>query len=515
MSEITIDDIMNIDVDAELARRHHLDFIDYTWQKSDKFIIGHHTRVICNEIDMAIEGYNKGIDQFVIVTVPPRHGKTDIISRYLPPHFLGMFPESEVLVATYGQDLSNEISTFSRDIIGSPEYMKVYPDIRLNPKSKSIQNWKLDNGKGGTHWVGIGGGSTGRGYHLGIIDDFIKDRQDAESEIIREKQWRWFTDVLMKRRAPVSITFILATPWHVDDLIGRIKKKMKKDPVFPQFKIITLPYKSDDYEKEYLFLERFPESWYLAQESVLGMYGIASLLQCNPVLRGGNLLKTSNVKIIDESELPEGLRFVRGWDLASSEKQRIKQDPDYTVGVLAAIKWVMKKEINQKMAIIYIKDVVRIRSEAPERNSRIIQTVKLDGGNVRVGIETVAGYKDTYTIMKDILKGICMVKNINVSRDKMSRASALEPVFEIGNVYLVEGDWNKKFLSEVSSFPSGAHDDQVDGLVVCWEMMKSGPVSDATVSSENAEIKAVREVDIKERTEERGKFDGSGRRSMI
>jgi len=510
-----LNEFMDVDLDIEIAKKSHLDFIDYTWQRKENFIIGNHTKVICSEIDEAIKLYRQGISPFLIIMVPPRHGKTDIISRYLPPHFLGEFPESEILVATYGQDLSNEISVFSRDLICSPEYKKIYPGIELNPNNKSIQNWKLDNGIGGTHWVGVGGGSTGRGYHLGIIDDYMKDRQNAESETIREKQWYWFTNVFMTRSAPVSITIILATPWHVDDIIGRIKKEMKKNKNFPQFKIITMGYKSDDYEGGYLFLKRFSATWYKQKEAALGTYGVASLLQCNPVLRGGNMLKTDKIKIIDESELPENLKWVRGWDLASSKKERVKSDPDYTVGVQMAIVWIKQSEVDIKIPHIYIKDVVRLREEAPARNRIIIQTTKMDGPTVKVGIETVAGYKDAYTIMKDVLQGVALVRNINVSSDKVSRASALEPIFEAGNVYLVKGEWNKKFIMEVGAFPSGKHDDQVDGLIAGYEMQKSGPVSSETVSSSKSEVTEHRDVDISERKEDRGRFEGGSRSNLI
>jgi predicted phage terminase large subunit-like protein len=508
-------DFLNIDIGAEISKKSHLKFIEYCWQKSSSFIIGYHTRKICDEIDNVINEYDRGKSCFLIIKVPFRHGKSDIISRYLPPHFLGRFPESEVLVATYGQDLSNDLSRFSRSIIQSDQYKKIYPEIKLSPHSYSIQNWKLDNLKGSTHWVGVGGGITGRGYHLGIIDDYLKNREDAESQLIRDKQWAWFTDVFMTRAAPVSITVILATPWHVDDLIGRIEKEMGENKDFPDFKIITLPAISENYKNKYLFLERFSELWYKQKMAVLGSYGIASLLQCNPVLRGGNLLKTDNIKILSQEEFPKDLNFVRGWDLASSEKQRLKKDPDYTAGVLATVILEKKEDIDIKIPKLYIKHVTRMRAEAPKRNKKIIQTVKLDISHncFRMGVETVAGYKDTHTIMKDILSGIIHVENINVSRDKLSRASALEPIFEAGNVYLLEGEWNQMFIDECAAFPNGDHDDMVDALICCWEMLKGGELMEVTVTAKNPDIPEKKEIAVG--NDMRSQFDGNSRKNLI
>jgi predicted phage terminase large subunit-like protein len=457
-------------VNQELARRRHLDFIDYCWQKIDPFLRGLHTETICERIDKAFEQFDSGESVFLIIKVPFRHGKTDIVSRYLPPHYLGRYPDNEVLISTYGADFANEISRASRNILKSDKYQEIYPDTNISMESASVQNWGIKDRMGSTHWVGVGGSITGKGYQLGIIDDFLKNREDAESQTIREKQWQWFTDVFLTRRAPVSITIILATPWHCDDIMGRIEKEMQNNDDFPRFETIKFPAFSDDYDTGVLFPQRFNNTWYNQQKATLGSYGTASLLQCNPVLRGGNLLKTDGIDIVEQADLPfyTNLRWFRGWDLASSEKQLLKQDPDYTVGCLLALHYI------DKIPHLYIRNIKRIRAEAPERNRLIVQTAKIDGPAVKIGVESVAGYKDTYTIIKEILKGVSSVSEINVSKDKLSRATALEPIFEAGNVHLFRGDWNHAFIEECSQFPSGAHDDQVDGMVCAYEMAKKG-----------------------------------------
>jgi predicted phage terminase large subunit-like protein len=461
------------DVFDSMARDYHLDFIEHCWMKSDKFLTGIHTKDICERIDNAFRLFDEGISSFLIIKCPFRHGKSDIISRYLPPHYLGQYPDNEILVATYGADLVSSLSRYSRNIFRSDKFKELYPNLQISTESASVQDWSVKDYLGETHWSSVGGSATGKGYHLGIIDDYLKNREDAESQTIREKQWDWVTNVFLTRRAPVSITIILATPWHCDDIIGRIEKEMKENEKFPKFDIVEYPAFSDNYPTGTLFPERFDELWYEQQKATLGSYGTASLLQCNPILRGGNLLKTDGIKITTMEEIPfwANLRWFRGWDLASTEKQLLKQDPDYTVGCLLAVHYV------NNVPHLYIRDVRRLQKEAPERNRVIVQCAKMDGPTVKIGIESVAGYKDTYTIMKDILSGVSSVREITASKDKIVRAGPLEPIFEAGNVHLIKGNWNYSFIEECSQFPSGSHDDQVDAMVCAYEMGKKATSS--------------------------------------
>lgn len=453
-------------------------FMGYCWQKQTPLIEGRHTKAICAVIDRAIARYREGESSFLIIKVPFRHGKSDIVSRYLPPHFLGLFPDDEVLLATYSADLSYDFSRFCRTLIRSPQYRAVFPGIDVSAESSSVQHWELEQPHiGSMHAVGLGGTMTGRGYACGILDDYHKNRAEAESQPIRNRNWGSFTDDFLTRRGPVSITVVLATPWHVDDIIGRAERAMEEDPEFPQFEVVCFPAMDDDYPSGYLFPERFSSAWYRGQAAALGTYGTASLLQCNPVARSGNVLKIDRVQIHDLDELPR-LRWARAWDVASSEKQLVKEDPDWTVGGLMAVEWRLPPEdadAGEKIPHIWIRDVVRGRWEAPERDRIIVQTAKVDGPAVRVGTESVAGYKDTYTRLAEVLMGTHVVEKVTPPGDLLIRVAPIEPIFEAGHVHLVRGEWNREFLREVGEYNSGSHDDQVASIVTGWEMLGKAP----------------------------------------
>ena len=455
-----------------LAHTRHLYFMKYCWQKRTPFIVGQHTEAICDEIDGAIDRYKdgKGESSFLIVKVPFRHGKSDIISRYLPPYFLGRYPDEEILLTTYSADLANDFSRFARSIMLTEEYKQLFPKVTLKHDSAAVHHWEIEGRLGSMSAAGLGGPMVGRGYVFGIMDDYHKNRMEAESQVIRERNWQSFTNDFLTRRAPVSITVILATPWHLDDVIGRAEKAMRDDPDFPQFRIVTLPAMSDDYPSGYLFPERFSPEWYKSQAAALGSYGTASLLQCNPVARTGNILKTDKVQIHELDDAP-AIKWVRSWDLASTEKQLAKDDPDYTVGALMGIEQRWANEVATPH--LWVQDVIRGRWEAPERDRRIAQVAMMDGPGVRVGTESVAGYKDTYTRLADVLKGIRIVEKVTPPADLLVRVNPLEPLFEAGNVHLIRGDWNRDFLQELGEYNSGAHDDQVAAVVTGHEMLST------------------------------------------
>jgi hypothetical protein len=390
---------------CSMAREKLLDFMQYCWQNNFPLLVGKHTAEITAELDNALDRLKDGESTYLILTVPFRHGKSDIVSRHFPPYALGRNPDLEIILSTYNQGLSNNMSRDARSIMKSAEYQRVF-DTRLSPESHSVEQWGLDGKRGKLQAIGIEGGATGKGADILIIDDFLKGRSDAESEPTRKSQWDSFSGNLMTRLAPAHIVVILATRWHVDDIIGRILNRMNPehkdyDAEFPNFKIIKYPAKSDKYESGYLFPERFNESWYKKQFAVLGRYQSAALLQCEPTMRGGNMIKTEGIQIIEKEDVPQGLRFCRFWDLASTEKEVAKDDPDYTSGSLVATKKI------KDIVHLYVADVRWVQAEAPRRNKMIEDTAKADGASVEIGIESVAGYKDTYTRQIYGKKGNC------------------------------------------------------------------------------------------------------------
>lgn len=459
--------------DREKAKNYLLDYMRIMWRKKgDALITGMHTREICERIDRAIYDFDHGISTYLIISTPPRHGKSDIVSRYLPSFFMGNHPDNDVMLVGYSASLSIGFSKFARGIADSPEYAELF-GRNTGKGSAAADSWQLDESSGIVTASGLSSGITGKGYHLGVLDDYCSSRADAESEVIREKTWNSFTDDFLTRRAPVSITIVIATRWHVDDVIGRIKKIIdptndKYDKDFPKFEVVNFPAKEGkvsingkEHTYHWLFPERFNEGYYRSQFASLGVYSSAALMQGDPQVHGGGLLKTNKIKIHDkESDFPAG-RYQRVWDLAHTAKQTMKSDPDWTSGTLLLFRKNTNKEIE-----LWIKDVARFRLDAPQRDVRIRSVTDKDGPYVPIAIEQSLDNIDAVKTLRDILNGRRTVRGINIKQygDKVARSTPLEAVFEAGNVHILRSDWNADWFSEVDGFPSVTHDDQVDNM---------------------------------------------------
>jgi len=466
------------DAQRAAAKRSLLDFICYVWDRPEPFIVGQHTIAICEAIDKAVEAYERGESAFYRIMVPYRHGKSLIASLMFPAYFLGRCAgrNPDLILSGYGFQLVESFSKDVQRILNSPAYQEVFPGVFPARGSSSSNRWQVEGSTGRVVAQGLGGAITGSGGDAIVVDDFIKSRSEARSETFRRNIWECFQNDIMTRRAPASIVLVVATPWHIADLHGMIAAQMEKDPNFPRFETLRFGATAPDGSR--LFPERFSEQWYLEQYATLGKFASA-MLDCNPVQEGGNRFQCEigkNIHIHDSlADFPQG-RYVRAWDLASSSKERDKDDPDETVGLLGTVTTDYQDiggGARVKRQSLWIKDCVACHSEAPARNALIQRTAAKDGqSGIPQYIEAFGAYKDAYTTLRDLLKGICVVRQSRLPGDKSAKASPLEPIFEAGNVHIMRGAWNKAFIDQFRAFPDGAHDDYVDPAAIVFDAFK-------------------------------------------
>lgn len=436
------------------------------WQKWD-FKVGRHTRAICYSIDDAIEDYKNGISTYLDIEVPYRHGKSDLVSRALPAFFLGVMAAEnpDIIMTGYGESLIHGFSHDTKAIIRSPEYQELFPEVKIKVGEDKVEEWKIEDSTGKVVCVPLGGQIMGKGARLLIIDDFLKSKASARSDKERDKVWEAITDA-MTRLGPVHIVIFCATSWHIDDPRQRARKREKEDPDFPKFTRLSFPAKvyGEDgiWTGGYLFEEFYPPSWYRMEYSINQSWASA-LLDCNPLPASGNIFDVTGIQIHDDdSEFPN-VAYIRCWDLASSEKERVKDDPDYTVGGLGTV--TMDKF---GFLHLWIKDVVWGQWEAPLRDVKIRQTAKKDGPGVHVYVEAFGAYKDAYTTLKKILHGHRIVKKSKLPGDKVAKCADEEPIFEAGHVHLVKGEWNQMFIDQHAAHPEGNHDDFCDMAAIIY-----------------------------------------------
>lgn len=462
-------------IHREIGRRSLINFTEYTFKG---YKTNWHHRVIANELDMALAGQHDS----VIICVPPQNGKSELVSRRFPAYALGKNPNLNIVAASYGATLATEMSRDVQRIMDSDEYAELFPQVRLassrDSEQRSADAFDVVGYRGKYRSVGVGGGVTGKTAHIGIIDDPIKSREEAESEVYRNKVWKWYRDDFSTRFFGTGIIVILCTRWHQDDLVGRILELSRNDPNARKFRVVSLPAilesekdRGGSYDKRAIGEALWPDVYpldELARRRAGNEYGFAALYQQRPIPAGGGLFKRQWFEIV--KAIPAGARFVRAWDKAGTEG-----DGDWTAGVLIA----------EFAGVYYIVDVVRMQLESSARNRIIKQTAALDvqrinaewkGVHYRVRLEQEpgSGGKESAEISVRELAGYDVVAK-TASGEKYVRALPVASQAEAMNVKLLEGAWNTIYLDEMCVFPFGKHDDQVDPTSAGFNELALGP----------------------------------------
>lgn len=400
----------------------------------------------------------------LIVTIPPRFSKSTIISVFTPPWIWTRHPEHRFITASYSAILSVRDSVRSRRIIGSPWYQRNWGNVFRLSGDQNVKS-RYENDKTGFRMAtSVGGSVVGEGADTIIVDD-PHNLKEINSEASREAVKGWWDEVMTTRVNDPNrnAKIIIMQRAHEDDLVNHLLTKASGDS-WTQLKLpmeapakTTVQFLSGKVKVrergDLLWGERFNRAAVEEWKEDLGTHAASAQLQQEPTPRGGNMLRGDRVVFVDK--MPEGLRWVRGWDLASTKKERAKRDPDFTVGTKVA--W--------HNETLYVADVTRGQWSTLQRDETIKNTANRDGRNVLVYIEAVAGYKDAYSYVKKFLRGFASVRLYNPDTDKVARAAFLEAIFEAGNVVALKAEWNDVWVAEILSFPDGTHDDQVDSLV--------------------------------------------------
>ena len=402
---------------------------------------------------------------FLVSEMPPRHGKTLNIGRFLTSWFLGRNPDYRVMYVSYGATLANKSSRLSRNLMSAPMYKAVFPDVVVDPRSSAADAWNIFNHEGGMDAMGVLGGATGKGAHLLIADDLIKNREEAESEVIREKTWDAFIDDLLTRLEPGGAVILNATRWHQDDPIGRVLKRLVHiyGDRFARLRFPALAEENDVLGRkvgEALWPARYPIDVLKRIESTMGGYSWSALYMQNPTPAEGGIFKRAWFHPVDN--LPRMVHTVRYWDLAMSEKTTA----DYTVGV----------KIGQgEDGHYYILDVARFQKEWGDVVPEIARVAIADGARTVIGVEE-AGYmsRAVQELNTDPrLHGYALF-GYPVDKDKVTRALPFAARLSAGNVSVLNTHWTQDYLDEMCSFPNGTNDDQVDASSGAWAMLGSG-----------------------------------------
>jgi predicted phage terminase large subunit-like protein len=404
------------------------------------------------------------------ISLPPGSAKSSYGSRMFPAWYLGKNSRNKVIQAGHTQTfVESEFGKKTRDIIETPEFRDVFPDVSIAHDSRSAGRWNLNNPRGGYIAKGAGQKIAGFRGNIAIVDDPIGSRQDAESETVREKLYNWYTADVMTRLLPHSPLFIIATRWHSDDLIGRLEHRMNHAGG-ETYEIINIPAICEDEsvdplrrkEGEHLWPEYYPLSHYEKLKITLNVSDWLSLYQGQPVDAQGGVVKKEWFKSYsgDPRNFTEVRRIILSVDTAYTKTQR----SDYSVIM------VMLQDMSGKH---YVLDVIRKRLEFTELTEEIENTARRYKANAILIENKGAG---TSYIQSRQGKAPAPIIPIEVNnKSKEFRFDEITPVLHAGLVYLPDkANFLPALVAELVSFPRGRHDDQIDVLSQYLKWVSTG-----------------------------------------
>jgi len=396
-----------------------------------------------------------------LVCLPPRHAKTETVTVRLAVRALMLSPNDWFLVTAYNERFARRLGRKMRNLA-------IASGLPVAPGKHASDEWELSGYSGGIMARGVGSPPTGVGFKGILIDDPIRRREDAESEVYREKVWDWFTDDLMTRLEPAGWLAIVMTLWHHDDIGARSVASEPGKYFVAKLRAIA---EADDplgrQAGEALWPARYPldslERIRATMTREDGEYGWQALYQQNPTAKVGMFFDVSKIEIVDA--VPVNLRSCRAWDIAASRGKG-----DSSAGC--------KMEGPDKEGVWYMTDCESGQWDSAERDRRMRMTAEFDGRGVRVRVpqDPGAAGKSLAENFVRLLAGFTVVSAL-VSGDKETRASPLASQVNAGNVKMLRGEWNRRATEIMRQFPLGKHDDEVDGFADAFNDLAGAKVA--------------------------------------
>lgn len=484
----------------EASRRHLIPFIT---RFNPKYKVGWIHKIFASELEKFMVEVEAGMQPRLMIFVPPRHGKSEIVSNNFPSWVLGHHPDWEIIMASHTINLPLRFSRANRARIKDERYQSVFPNMKLDKDSTSAEEW-LSTERGGLKCAGVGGAIGGFGAHILIIDDPIKDYEDAQSETIRETVKNWYTSTAEARLAPQGGVIIVQTRWHDDDLSGwqlRQDKENREEDLPEEYlqnwKVLSFPAiaESDEFihkdtheffdepgpnricvrrEGQALHPARYTKNYLLRKRYGSGMpeNQWSALYQQNPVPASGEFFREEDFSYYDQAPLLHQYPVLFAWDLAIG----LKRENDYTVGAAGVV--IPRGGINE----VFLLDAYRNRVRDTEQLEAIVNMYSRFKDNAyRIGIEQGQIWLAIEMRLRAMFRqrGLSPVfdEELKPVQDKRVRATPLQGWMQNHRVWFPKNQpWVPKARDEMLRFDAGVNDDFVDCFAWMIRMAQRMPL---------------------------------------
>jgi predicted phage terminase large subunit-like protein len=460
-----VDEILANDPEAravvEIFRRRKakeslLGFVEYTYPN---YRAASHHRLIASKLEAVARGE---IDRLMIAC-PPRHGKSELASKRFIAWLLGGDPTKTIITASYNSDIAGDFGREVRNIVGSPEFGRVFDGVELASDSRASDRWHTS--KGGSYVAaGVGTAITGRGAHVLVIDDPHKDREEADSDTMRRRVKDWYTSTAYTRLAPGGAVIVIATRWHEDDLSGWLLSQAENGG--DDWHLIDLPALALDDDQmgrdagEPLWPQAFDKPRLERIRANLPSRDWSALYQQRPTPDDGEFFLKDWLRHYDDKpadlvkRVP--MRIIGASDYATKDGAG-----DYTVhgvfgidhdGDVHVLDWWRK----QATSLVWAKAMCDLMDKWKPR-----EWLEEKG----VIANTMAGLLDQMQRDRRLFIPRKGLPSTGAQGNKAAKAQAIRGMFEMGKVWLPkDGGWVPDLITEMMKFDAGKHDDQVDVL---------------------------------------------------
>ena len=474
IDKYTPEEVLEIDkLVSELSTRRtnklaYDDLIEFCKHMQSDYIVGKHHRILANVL-MAIEGGDK---DRACVNIPPRHGKSQLVSIFYPAWFLGRNPNKKVMMVSHTTDLAVDFGRKVRNLISTPEYQSIFPTVKLATDSKSAGRWNTNTG-GEYYACGVGSALAGRGADLLLVDDPHSEQDVINGNFsVFEKAYEWYTFGARTRLMPGGRVAIIQTRWHMDDLTGRVVKDMSKNDRADQFEVIEFPAileiaspDNDEVIEKPLWPEFFDLEALLRTKASMPTFQWNAQYQQQPTAEEASIVKREWWNLWMPEEPPPCEYIIMSLDAAAEKHNRA----DYT----ALTTWgVFFYEESNAYNVILLNSIKQ-RLEFPELKELAMQEYT-DWEPDSFIVEKKSSGTALYQEMRRMGLPVSEYTPHRGSGDKLARLNSVSDIVSSGLCWVPQTRWAEEVVEEIAGFPFMSNDDLVDSTVMALMRFRQG-----------------------------------------